>query len=69
MLWRSINGGPAIIPADGCVDLIVRSEQVLLCGPQTRIIHAPADSSPHSRYSGRWASWRNPLKTVSSATT
>ena len=53
MLWRSINGGPAIIPADGCVDLIVRSEQVLLCGPQTRIIHAPADSSPHSRYSGR----------------
>lgn len=41
-LWRSV-GAAAIIPADGCVDLIVRSEQVLVCGPQTRIIHAPAD--------------------------
>ena len=42
-LWRSVDGSAAIIPADGCVDLIVRSEQVLLCGPQTRVIHAPAD--------------------------
>ena len=42
-LWRSVGGSAAIIPADGCVDLIVRSEQVLLCGPQTRVIHAPAD--------------------------
>ena len=42
-LWRSVGGSAAIIPADGCVDLIVRSEQVLVCGPQTRIIHAPAD--------------------------
>ena len=42
-LWRSVSGSAAIIPADGCVDLIVRSEQVLLCGPQTRVIHAPAD--------------------------
>lgn len=42
-LWRSAGGSAAIIPADGCVDLIVRSEQALLCGPQTRVIHAPAD--------------------------
>ena len=42
-LWRSVSGSAAIIPADGCVDLIVRSGQVLLCGPQTRVIRAPAD--------------------------
>ena len=42
-LWRSVGGSAAVIPADGCVDLIVRSEQVLLCGPQTRVINAPAD--------------------------
>ena len=42
-LWRSAGSSAAIIPADGCVDLIVRNEQVLLCGPQTRVIHAPAD--------------------------
>ena len=42
-LWRSAGGSATPIPADGCVDLIVRSEQVLLCGPQTRVIHAPAD--------------------------
>ena len=42
-LWRSAGGSAATIPADGCVDLIVGSEQVLLCGPQTRVIHAPAD--------------------------
>ena len=42
-LWRSVGGNAAIIPADGCVDLIVRSEQVLLCGPQTRVIHTPGD--------------------------
>ena len=42
-LWLSVGGSAAVIPADGCVDLIVRSEQVLLCGPQTRVIHAPAD--------------------------
>jgi hypothetical protein len=42
-LWRSVGGSAAIIPADGCVDFIVRGEQVLLCGPQTRVIHAPAD--------------------------
>ena len=42
-LWRSVGSSAVIIPADGCVDLIVRSEQVLLCGPQTRVIHAPAD--------------------------
>ena len=44
-LWRSAGGSAATIPADGCVDLIVRSEQVLLCGPQTRVIHAPADDA------------------------
>ena len=44
-LWRSVGGSAAIIPADGCVDLIVRSEQVFLCGPQTRVIHAPADDA------------------------
>ena len=38
-----MGGSAAIIPADGCVDLIVRSGQVLLCGPQTRVIRAPAD--------------------------
>ncbi len=42
-LWRSVGGSAAIIPADGCVDLIVRSGQALLCGPQTRVIRAPAD--------------------------
>ena len=42
-LWQSAGDAAAIVPADGCVDLIVRSEQVLLCGPQTRVIHAPAD--------------------------
>ena len=42
-LWRSAGGSAATIPADGCVDLIVHNEQVLLCGPQTRVIHAPAD--------------------------
>ena len=44
-LWRSAGGSATPIPADGCVDLIVRSEQVLLCGPQTRVIHAPADDA------------------------
>jgi len=45
---RTQRGSPggdrtAIIPANGCVDLIVRSKQVRLCGPQTRVIRAPGD--------------------------
>jgi transcriptional regulator, araC family len=44
-LWRSRQVAPSTIPADGCVDLIVSGDRVLLCGPQTRWIAAGASDS------------------------
>lgn len=35
-LWLSRGEAPGAVPADGCVDLIVRYGAVLVCGPQTR---------------------------------
>lgn len=36
VVWRSQNGAPAEVPADGCVDLIADGDAVWVCGPQTR---------------------------------
>lgn len=38
VLWRSRARPAGVIPADGCVDLILREEQVLVAGPSTRWI-------------------------------
>lgn len=42
VVWRSRNGAPAKIPADGCVDLIADSGAVWICGPQTRWLRSSA---------------------------
>ncbi len=48
-LWRSrgsAGGGP--IPADGCVDLILRDGRVSVAGPSTRWITAGGDGAGDS---------------------
>ncbi len=41
--WRSAGGTAEVIPADGCVDVIVWEHQVLLAGPSTRWLTTRAD--------------------------
>lgn len=43
-IWRSRGSVGAVIPADGCVDLILRNEDVFVAGPSTRWIGTRADS-------------------------
>ena len=42
-LWRSVDSAAGVIAADGCVDLILRDERVLVAGPSTRWIATLAD--------------------------
>lgn len=42
-LWHSYDARAALIPADGCVDLILRGDQVAVAGPSTRSIATEAD--------------------------
>lgn len=42
VVWRSQNGAPTEVPADGCVDLIADSGAVWICGPQTRWLRSSA---------------------------
>lgn len=35
-LWRSRGAASALIPADGCADVILRGDDVLVAGPSTR---------------------------------
>lgn len=43
VLWRSAGSTGAIVPADGCVDLILREGRVLVAGPSTRWIQTLHD--------------------------
>lgn len=43
-LWRSQGGADAMIPADGCADLIAREGQLIVVGPSTRWIAATGDA-------------------------
>lgn len=47
-LWRSYDAGPAVIPADGCVDLILSGDEVAVAGPSTRWIATRADGGEGS---------------------
>lgn len=50
VLWRSAdNAGGAFIPADGCVDLILREGRVQVAGPSTRRIASGADGDGGSQ--------------------
>lgn len=42
-LWTSRGSPGAVVPADGCVDLILRDDEVLVAGPSTRWIATLAD--------------------------
>lgn len=42
-LWRSYGAGPAVIPADGCVDLILSGDDVAVAGPSSRWIATRGD--------------------------
>lgn len=42
-LWRSLGSDGAVIPADGCVDLILRDDRVFVAGPSTRWIATESD--------------------------
>lgn len=42
-LWTSHGSRGAVVPADGCVDLILRDDEVLVAGPSTRWIATLAD--------------------------
>lgn len=43
-LWQSYDARAAVIPADGCVDLILRGDAVDVAGPSTRWIGTLGDS-------------------------
>jgi AraC-like DNA-binding protein len=43
VLWRSTGGAAAVIPADGCLDLILHGDQVHVAGPSTVWIPTRAD--------------------------
>lgn len=45
VLWRSRGAGAATIPADGCVDVIVRHGELWLAGPSTRSIRTWPDGT------------------------
>lgn len=47
-LWRSLGSDGAVIPADGCVDLILRDERVFVAGPSTRWIATESDGDQGS---------------------
>ena len=48
-LWRSVGGaGHAVIPADGCVDLILRDGRVDVAGPSTRWLETAPDGTDGS---------------------
>lgn len=42
-LWTSTGSAGGVIPADGCVDVLLRGDEVLLAGPSTRRITTTAD--------------------------
>lgn len=43
VLWRSTGGAGAVIPADGCADVIVLDGRLVVAGPSTRSLHTHAD--------------------------
>lgn len=47
-IWRSSGSAGAVIPADGCVDLIFRDEEVFVAGPSTCWIETHADTGSGS---------------------
>jgi AraC-like DNA-binding protein len=47
-LWRSLGSDGAVIPADGCVDLILREDRVFVAGPSTRWIATESDGETGS---------------------
>lgn len=47
-LWRSAGSPASIIAADGCVDLILRDDDVWVAGPSTTWIHTRSDGSSGS---------------------
>lgn len=47
-IWRSHGSPGAVVPADGCVDLILRGDEVLVAGPSTRWIATLADGDEGS---------------------
>ena len=47
-LWSSRGSRGAVVPADGCVDLILRGDEVLVAGPSTRWIATLADGDDGS---------------------
>ncbi|MCK2035166.1 helix-turn-helix domain-containing protein [Microbacterium sp. SSW1-49] len=47
-LWRSLGSDGAVIPADGCVDLILRDDRVFVAGPSTRWIATESDGETGS---------------------
>jgi AraC-like DNA-binding protein len=48
VLWSSAGSGGATIPADGCVDLILRGDRVAVAGPSTRFIVTERDGDDGS---------------------
>ena len=47
-LWRSSGSPASVIAADGCVDLILRDDDVWVAGPSTTWIHTRSDGSAGS---------------------
>lgn len=47
-LWHSYDARAAVIPADGCVDLILSGDEVAVAGPSTRWIATRADGGEGS---------------------
>lgn len=45
VLWWSTGSGGSVIPADGCVDLILRDGRVAVAGPSTRWIATGGDGN------------------------
>lgn len=49
-LWRSTaSETPAVIPADGCADIILRDDALVVAGPSTRSIVAAGPASSETR--------------------
>lgn len=47
-LWQSVGSDGAVVPADGCVDLILRDDRVFVAGPSTRWIATESDGESGS---------------------
>ncbi|UAJ79711.1 helix-turn-helix transcriptional regulator [Leifsonia sp. ZF2019] len=43
ILWRSASGASTVIPADGCLDVILHDDVVRVAGPSTRWLQTRAD--------------------------